>query len=129
VDIVIDSDNHQTLEAAVIAAGLANTLAGEGPFTLFAPTDTAFQALGSQTLERLLLEQYRKHLVDLLLYHVFSGRITSVDLNEGDVPSLSGEIVAVTLDPVAVNGATVTAADLVADNGVVHVIDSVRMLG
>jgi uncharacterized surface protein with fasciclin (FAS1) repeats len=127
VDIIVGSAAHDTLEAAVIAAELADDLAGEGPFTVFAPTDDAFKALPAGTLEA-LLEDPTGDLADILLYHVASGKVLSGDLSDGqEVTTLLGKDVTVTIngDGVFINDAKVILADLLADNGVVHVIDAV----
>ncbi|MDC1508611.1 fasciclin domain-containing protein [Saprospiraceae bacterium] len=128
-DVVVNSPVHETLEAAVIAADLAGTLAGEGPFTLFAPTDDAFAALPAGTVESLLQEPSGA-LTDILLYHVASGTALSTDLSDGMmVPTLNGNSVTVTINDngVFINDAQVTIADILTDNGVVHVIDAVLL--
>ena len=118
VDIVVNSPDHNTLEAAVIAAELADDLSGEGPFTLFAPTDAAFAALGA-VVDELLLDPTGA-LADILLYHVVSGTVLSTDLTAGDVPTLNGKSVTVSFDGgnAFINGAQVTVADIETDNGV-----------
>jgi len=126
VDIVVNSEDHNTLEAAVIAADLAGTLSGDGPFTVFAPTDAAFDALPAGTLDALLADP-AGDLTDILLYHVVSGTILSTDLNDGDTaPTLLGpNITAGVGMMVTINGVNVSVADITASNGVVHVIDAV----
>jgi len=127
VDIIVGSAAHDTLEAAVIAAELDDDLAGEGPFTVFAPTDDAFKALPAGTLEA-LLEDPTGDLADILLYHVASGKVLSNDLSDGqEITTLLGKDITVTIsnDGVFINDAKVILADLLADNGVVHVIDAV----
>ncbi len=127
VDIIVNSPAHDTLEAAVIAAGLADDLSGDGPFTVFAPTDDAFKALPEGTIEALLADPTGA-LADILLYHVASGKVMSGDLSDGQtIPTLLGKDVTVKIDEggVFINDAKVTVADLEADNGVVHVIDAV----
>jgi uncharacterized surface protein with fasciclin (FAS1) repeats len=127
VDIIVNSPAHDTLEAAVIAAGLADDLSGTGPFTVFAPTDDAFKALPAGTIEALLADPTGA-LANILLYHVASGKVMSGDLSDGQmVPTLLGKDVKVTIngDGVFINDAKVTVADLQADNGVVHVINAV----
>ncbi|MFO7370109.1 MAG: fasciclin domain-containing protein [Bacteroidales bacterium] len=130
VDIVVNSAAHDTLEAAVIAAGLADDLAGAGPFTVFAPTDDAFKALPAGTIET-LLEDPTGDLADILLYHVVGAKALSTDLSDGQVIAtlLAGKNITVTInnDGVFINDAKVTIADIVADNGVVHVIDVVLL--
>ena len=129
VDIVVNSVEHDTLEAAVIAAGLADTLATDGPFTVFAPTDAAFAALPAGTLEALLADP-AGDLTSILLYHVLSGKVMSTDLMDGMVATtLNGKDITVSIsnDSVFINNALVTMADIEADNGVVHVIDAVLL--
>jgi uncharacterized surface protein with fasciclin (FAS1) repeats len=131
VDIIVDSPDHTVLEAAVIAAGLADDLSGEGPFTVFAPTDAAFTTLLETlevTAEDLLASP---DLASILLYHVASGNVMSTDITDGMmVTTLNGQDLTINLtaDGVVINGtAMVTVADLTADNGVVHVIDAVLL--
>ena len=129
VDVVVDSPDHETLEAAVIAAELAGTLSGDGPFTLFAPTDSAFSALPAGTIDTLLADPTGV-LSDILLYHAISGDIRSTDLMDGQIAmTINGKNVTVTIDStgVFINDAQVTVADVVASNGVVHVIDAVLL--
>jgi uncharacterized surface protein with fasciclin (FAS1) repeats len=129
VDIIVNSADHDTLEAAVIAAGLAGTLSGTGPFTVFAPTDAAFAALPAGTLETLLADP-NGLLTQILLYHVVSGTALSTSLTDGMViPTLNGASVTVSLvdNSVLINDAMVTVADIIADNGVVHVISAVLL--
>ena len=127
VDIVVNSEDHETLEAAVIAAELADDLSAEGPFTVFAPTDAAFAEIPSETLNALLADP-TGDLADILKYHVVAGKALSTDLSDGDfITTLNGDSLKVTIDGgnVYINDAMVTAADIMADNGVVHVIDKV----
>ena len=129
VDIVVNSPAHDTLEAAVIAAGLADDLSGEGPFTVFAPTDDAFKALPAGTIEALLADP-TGDLADILLYHVVGAKAMSTDLSNGQmITTLLGKDIEVTIngEGVFINDAKVTVADLEADNGVVHVIDAVLL--
>jgi len=129
VDIIVNSPDHEILEAAVIAANLAETLSGDGPFTVFAPTDAAFEALPAGTVEA-LLEDPSGALTDILLYHVVSGSILSTDLVDGTTaPTLNGQDVNITInvDGVFINDANVTAPDLTTDNGVVHVVSAVLL--
>ena len=130
VDIVVNSDVHNLLEAAVIAADLAGALSGEGPFTVFAPTDDAFIALATaldlEPTDLLDLDA----LTDILLYHVVGAEVLSTDLADGaTATTLLGEDVTVTIndDGIFINDAQVTVADIIADNGVVHVIDAVLL--
>jgi hypothetical protein len=127
VDIIVNSPVHNTLETAVIAAGLADDLSGDGPFTVFAPTDAAFAALPAGTLDALLADPTGA-LAQVLLYHVVSGEALSTDLSNGQtIATLQGGSVTVTINAngVFINDAQVVLADVVADNGVVHVIDAV----
>jgi len=129
VDIVVGSADHDTLEAAVIAAGLADDLSGTGPFTVFAPTDAAFAALPEGTLDALLADPSGT-LTNILLYHVVSGKVMSTDLSDGMLAeTLLGENIEINIDgsDVYINNALVTVADIEADNGVVHVIDAVLL--
>ena len=126
VDIVVNSPDHTTLETAVIAAGLADALSGDGPFTLFAPTDAAFAAIPAADLAALLADPTGA-LADILKYHVVSGKVMSGVLSDGmTTGTLLGKDIKVTInaDGVFINNAKVTVADIQADNGVVHVIDA-----
>ena len=128
VDIIVNSDSHQTLETAVLAANLAETLNGDGPFTVFAPSDNAFDGLAEGTLAFILANA--DQLSDVLLNHVHSGNVLSTDLENGmGVPTLNNTELTVTIDgmTVMIDLATVTQADLIATNGVVHVIDKVLL--
>jgi uncharacterized surface protein with fasciclin (FAS1) repeats len=127
VDIVVNSEDHTTLEAAVIAAELADDLSSKGPFTLFAPTDEAFAALPEGTVAS-LLEDPTGALADILLYHVVGAKALSTDLSNGQsVATLNGAKIHVKFKDgkVYIDDAMVTVADIKADNGVVHVIDAV----
>ena len=127
VDIIVGSDSHNTLEAAVIAAELADDLSGDGPFTVFAPTDAAFEALPEGLIDELLLDPTGE-LANILLHHVASGSVLSTDLSDGMmVNTLFGTELTVSISDmgVMIDNAMVTLADLTADNGVVHVIDAV----
>ena len=129
VDVIVNSEAHSTLEAAVVAAGLAETLAGDGPFTVFAPTDAAFAALPEGTVET-LLQDPQGELTQILLYHVVGAKAMSSSLSNGQmVATLQGGSVEVTIDGgnVYINGAMVSTADIETDNGVVHVIDAVLL--
>ena len=129
VDTAVAAGNFTTLVAAVEAAGLVDTLKGEGPFTVFAPTDDAFAALPAGTVEDLLKPENKDKLVSILTYHVVPGKVMSGDLTEGmKAATVQGGEVTITLDGGAkVNGANVTTADIEATNGVIHVIDGVLM--
>ena len=130
VDVIVNSDDHTLLEAAVIEAGLAEALSGDGPFTVFAPTDDAIVALTEElgiTAEDLLA---LPNLGEILQYHVVAAAAFSTDLSDGQsIPTLLGEEVTVTVNQngVMINNAMVTVADIAADNGVVHVIDAVLL--
>merc|ERR1712157_271368 len=126
VQLAQATDALSTLVAAVVAADLVDTLSGDGPFTVFAPTNDAFAALGS-TVDDLLKPENKADLVKILTYHVVPGTALSTDLTEGVLPTVQGETVEVTLDPIAINGAGVAIPDVLATNGVVHVIDAVLL--
>jgi uncharacterized surface protein with fasciclin (FAS1) repeats len=106
---------------------LADTLKGEGPFTVFAPTDAAFAALPAGTVEDLLKPENKDKLIAILTYHVIAGKVMSTDLSEGlKAATVQGSEVTITLNGGAkVNGATISTADIEASNGVIHVIDAV----
>eukprot|EP00951_Prasinocladus_malaysianus_P044485 scaffold574703_cov42-Prasinocladus_malaysianus.AAC.1 len=130
VDVTVNSPNHTALVAALTEAGLARPLTGEGPFTVFAPTDTAIasalQALNISVEEFLASPD----LATVLQYHVVAAEAMSSDLSDGmELTTLVGEalVVSVNNGTVMINGATVTMADLEAGNGVVHVIDAVLL--
>lgn len=127
VDTAVGAGNFTTLVAAVQAAGLVDTLKGEGPFTVFAPTDAAFAALPAGTVEDLLKPENKDKLVAVLTYHVVPGKVMSTDLTEGmTAATVQGANVTITLDGGAkVNGAPISTADIEATNGVIHVIDQV----
>ena len=127
VDTAVANGSFTTLAAALTAAGLVETLKGEGPFTVFAPTDAAFAALPAGTVEDLLKPENKDKLVAILTYHVVAGKVMSTDLTEGmKAATVNGAEVTITLDGGAkVNGAVISAADVAASNGVIHVIDSV----
>lgn len=128
VDIAIGSPDHTTLVAAVTAAGLVDVLSGDGPFTVFAPTNAAFEALPAGTLENLLLPENKEMLASILTYHVVAGNVMAADLSDGQmVTTVNGQQLKVTIadSNVMINGAKVVAADLVGSNGVIHVIDGV----
>jgi len=128
VDIIVNSEDHTLLEAAVVQEGLDGTLSGEGPFTVFAPTDSAFITLANTfELEPTDLLNLQ-NLTDILTYHVVGGSVLSTDLTDGlVVNAINGGALTFTVDTtgVMVNYAMVIVADIVADNGVVHVIDAV----
>jgi uncharacterized surface protein with fasciclin (FAS1) repeats len=127
VDTAVAAGNFTTLAAALTAAGLVETLKGEGPFTVFAPTDEAFAALPAGTVEALLADP--EALAKILTYHVIAGQIMSTDLTNGmTATTVNGADVTIkTEGGVMVNDANVTTADIMASNGVIHVIDKVIM--
>ena len=126
VEVAQANADFTTLVAAVVAADLATTLSGTGPFTVFAPTDAAFEALPAGILEKLLLPKNKAVLAKILTYHVVAGKVLSTDLTETEVATVEGSKVAITLtDGAKVNDAKVVIADVMASNGVVHAIDKV----
>ncbi len=129
VDTAASTDGFSTLVAAVQAADLVETLKGEGPFTVFAPTDAAFAALPEGTVETLLKPENKAQLVEVLTYHVVPGKVMSSDLagKTVEAETVQGEAVEIdaTNGAVMVEGATVTTADIETSNGVIHVIDKV----
>ena len=126
VAVASGNPDFSTLVAALSAAGLVETLQGEGPFTVFAPTDAAFAALPEGLLEKLLLPENIAVLTAILTYHDVPGKVMSTDVTAGDVATVEGSTIAITTDMgVMVNGANVVAVDVAASNGVIHVIDAV----
>lgn len=126
VDVASANPDFSTLVAAVQAAGLAETLSGTGPFTVFAPTNAAFEALPAGVLDALLLPENKETLAKILTYHVVPGAVMAADVTDGDVATVEGQNVTLsTADGVTVNGAKVVTADVAASNGVIHVIDAV----
>jgi uncharacterized surface protein with fasciclin (FAS1) repeats len=127
VDTAVGAGSFGTLVAAVQAAGLVDTLKGEGPFTVFAPTDAAFAALPTGTVEELLKPENKDKLTAILTYHVVAGKVMSGDLSDGlSAATVNGANITIgTMGGVTVNGANVTQADIEASNGVIHVIDAV----
>ena len=126
VAVASTTEGFSTLVAALEAAGLVETLQGEGPFTVFAPNDDAFAALPAGLLEKLLLPENVEVLKSILTYHVVSGKVMSTDVVAGDVATVEGSNVTLATDGgVTVNGANVVLADVEASNGVIHVIDKV----
>jgi uncharacterized surface protein with fasciclin (FAS1) repeats len=129
VDTAAGAGSFDTLVAAVTAAGLVETLKGEGPFTVFAPTDEAFAKLPEGTVEDLLKPENKDQLVAVLTYHVVPGKTMSSDIagQELEVATVQGEMVTIDASngAVMVDEATVVQADVEADNGVIHVIDTV----
>jgi uncharacterized surface protein with fasciclin (FAS1) repeats len=126
VDVAVEAGSFNTLAAALQAAGLVDVLKGEGPFTVFAPTDEAFAKLPEGTVEALL--QDIDALTAILTYHVVAGEVTSdqvVNLTEATTVNGAKVDIAVENGSVKINNATVTAVDIAASNGVIHVIDTV----
>jgi uncharacterized surface protein with fasciclin (FAS1) repeats len=128
VDTAVGAGSFTTLVTAVQAAGLEETLRGEGPYTVFAPTDDAFAAVPKETLDALLADP-KGALTDVLTYHVVPGKVMSTDLSDGMmVDTVNGAQLKVTVKDdgtVMINDATVTTADIETSNGVIHVIDTV----
>ena len=128
VSIASSNENFSTLVQAVQAADLVDTLQGEGPFTVFAPTNDAFAMLPDDIVEFLLQPENKDLLVDVLTYHVVSGNVTSNQLSTGTVESLGGGLsVAVSQNGVIINNASVIQADVEASNGVIHAVNRVLL--
>ncbi|KGM46573.1 fasciclin domain-containing protein [Pseudooceanicola atlanticus] len=129
VDTAADAGSFTTLLAAAEAAGLVETLKGDGPFTVFAPTDDAFAALPEGTVDTLLMPENKDQLTAILTYHVVPGKVMSTDLSDGMMAeTVQGQEITVSLgDSVMIDDATVVTPDIEASNGVIHVIDSVIM--
>ena len=126
VETAVAAGNFKTLAAALQAAGLVDTLKGPGPFTVFAPTDAAFAKVPKADLDALLKDKAK--LTAVLTYHVVPGTVMAKDVKAGKVKTVQGsELTVATVGGVTVDGAKVTATDVVASNGVIHVIDSVVM--
>lgn len=124
VDTAVAAGSFKTLATALIAAGLIDTLKGKGPFTVFAPTDEAFAKVPKADLEALLKDKAK--LTAVLTYHVVAGKVMAADVKAGKVKTVQGsELTVTTAGGVKVDGANVVATDIAADNGVIHVIDSV----
>ena len=124
VETAVGAGNFKTLATALTAAGLIDTLKGKGPFTVFAPTDAAFAKIPKADLEALLKDKAK--LTAVLTYHVVPGKVMAADVKAGKVKTVQGsEITVATAGGVTVDGAKVSATDVVASNGVIHVIDSV----
>lgn len=130
VDVAAENGSFTTLVAAVQAAGLVDTLKGEGPFTVFAPTDEAFAKLPEGTVESLLQPENKDKLVAILTYHVVPGKVMAADVMGLDkAKTVQGQEIMITKKDgmVMVDNATVVATDVKAKNGVIHVIDAVIM--
>jgi uncharacterized surface protein with fasciclin (FAS1) repeats len=125
VDVAVSAGTFKTLVAAVQAAGLVDTLKGKGPFTIFAPSDDAFAKLPKGTVEGLLKDLPK--LKSILTYHVVAGKVTAAEVMKlTSAKTVNGQLVTIQANGgVKVNGANVVTADVMADNGIIHVIDSV----
>lgn len=130
VDTAVAAGQFETLAAALGAAGLVETLKGEGPFTVFAPTDDAFAKLPEGTVENLLKPENKDQLTAVLTYHVVPGKVMAADVVKiSEAETVNGAKINVKVDgnTVMINDATVTTADVEASNGVIHIIDSVLL--
>lgn len=126
VDTAVAAGDFKTLAVALEKAGLVDTLKGKGPFTVFAPTDAAFAKVPRKDLDALLADKSK--LVAVLTYHVVPGNVLAKDVKAGKVKTVQGsDLTLSTNNGVKVDGANVVKTDIVADNGVIHVIDSVVM--
>ncbi len=130
VGVILSDSRFKILATALRATGLLETLKEQGPFTLFAPTDEAFNALPDGTLEMLMQPENRDKLTNLLRYHVIPGQVTSGDLTSGEVETAEGSSVNIDResDSISVGEASVIDSDISASNGVIHVIDKVMVL-
>jgi uncharacterized surface protein with fasciclin (FAS1) repeats len=130
VDTAVAAGQFKTLAAALGAAGLDKTLKGKGPFTVFAPTDAAFAKLPAGTVDTLLKPENKAKLTAILTYHVVAGKVMAADVVKlKEAKTVNGAMLAIKADGanVMINGAKVTTADIVASNGVIHVVDSVLL--
>ena len=127
VAVAAGADNFKTLVAAVKAAGLVETLQGTGPFTVFAPTDEAFAKLPAGTVENLLKPENKDKLIAILKYHVIPGKVLAADVKTMEFKTVEGQNVklVVSAEGVTVDKAKVVKTDVMAENGVIHVIDTV----
>ena len=127
VEIAAAADDFSTLVAAVKAAGLVDTLKGKGPFTVFAPTNAAFAALPAGTLDDLLKPENKAKLTAILTYHVVGAKVMAADVKAGEVATVQGSKATIKVEDgtVTIDGAKVVKTDIVASNGVIHVIDKV----
>jgi uncharacterized surface protein with fasciclin (FAS1) repeats len=128
-EVLANDSSYSTLRQAVQAAGLESTLSGTSPITVFAPNNEAFAALPQGTLDRLLLPENKVQLQKILSYHVVPGRVTSADIQPGDVNTVEGQAVTIASSggSVSVNDATVSQPDITASNGVIHGINKVLL--
>ena len=131
VGVAAANESFKTLTAALEAAGLTQTLAGAGPFTVFAPTDEAFADLPQEAVQALMKPENKEILVKILTYHVVPGKVQSSDLKSGEIQTVEGSPMMVMIEQskvvVGQNSANVTQADIQASNGVIHVIDKVLL--
>ncbi len=127
VSVASGADNFKTLVAAVKAADLVETLQGKGPFTIFAPTDAAFAKLPAGTVEDLLKPENKEKLVAILTYHVVAGKVLAADVKTMDVKTVQGQSAKLKVSDkgVMIDSANVVKTDVLAENGVIHVIDTV----
>jgi uncharacterized surface protein with fasciclin (FAS1) repeats len=128
VDVAVSAGSFKTLVAAVQAAGLVDTLKGEGPLTVFAPTDEAFSKLPAGTVESLLMPENKDKLIAVLTYHVVPGKVTAGEVvNLSSAKTVNGRSLSIRTSDgkVMVDNAQVTATDIMASNGIIHVIDTV----
>ena len=126
VDVAAANADFSTLVAAVKAAGLADTLSGPGPFTVFAPTNEAFAALPAGLVDKLLKPENKAVLAKILTYHVLASKVMAADVKDGKVATVEGGTITIdTMNGVKVNDAKVVTTDIAASNGVIHVIDKV----
>lgn len=127
VETAVAAGSFNTLVAAVKAAGLVETLSGEGPFTVFAPTDEAFAALPEGTVANLLKPENKDQLVAILTYHVVPAKVMAKDVKVGEAPTVNGKTATIEISGsgVTIEGANVIKTDVKASNGVIHVIDKV----
>ena len=127
VEIAAGAEDFSTLVTAVKAAGLAEALSGDGPFTIFAPANSAFAKLPKETIAALLKPEAKEKLGAILKYHVVAGKVMAADVKPGKVKTLNGKELTITVadGKVKVDNATVVKTDIVGTNGVIHVIDSV----
>lgn len=130
VDIAAGNEDFSTLVTAVTKAGLVDTLKGDGPFTVFAPTNEAFAKLPEGTVENLLKPENKDKLISILTYHVVAGKVMAADVKAGKVKTFEGSKATISIEGgVSIDKAKVVATDVVASNGVIHVIDTVIMPG
>ncbi len=130
VDTAVEAGQFTTLATALTEAGLVETLKGEGPFTVFAPTDAAFEKLPDGTVETLLMPENKDKLTAILTYHVVPGKVKAADVvNLESAETVNGKSISIAVEngAVMINDATVTTADVKASNGVIHIIDSVLL--